>query len=212
MQREWTGINDLGLGETGVVDIRRKGGRRGVDSRRVVKPEGMKILISESKLRARIAELGAEITRDYQGNPLVLVGILKGSFIVMADLIRKIDLPLTCDFLRVSSYESGTESSGAVRFEFDVTQPLKGKHVLLVEDIVDTGLTVNYLIENLKTRKPASLRVCALLHKPARTRVPVNIHYLGFKVPDEFVIGYGLDYAGQFRNLPYIAVLPPPKS
>lgn len=175
---------------------------------RQVKPDGMKVMISQQKLRQRIALLGREITHDYKQNPLVLVGILKGSFIFMADLIRHIDLPLTCDFLRVASYDSGTESSGAVRFEFDVTQPLKGKHVLLVEDIVDTGLTINYLLANLRTRKPASLRVCALLHKPARTRVPVQIHYLGFKVPDVFVIGYGLDYAGQFRNLPFIGVLP----
>ncbi len=176
---------------------------------RLNQPEGMKVLITEQKLRKRIGELGREITRDYQGNPLVLVGILKGSFIFMADLIRHIDLPLTCDFLRVASYDSGTESTGAVRFEFDVTQPLKGKHVLLIEDIVDTGLTINYLIANLKTRKPASLRVCSLLHKPARTRVAAHIHYLGFKIPDEFVIGYGLDYAGQYRNLPFIGVLPP---
>lgn len=175
---------------------------------RIHKPDGMKVLISQPKLRARIAQLGRQITHDYRKDNLVVVGILKGSFVFMADLIRQIDLPLSCDFLRVSSYESGTESSGQVRFEFDVTQPLKGKHVLLVEDIVDTGLTINYLLANLRTRKPASLKVCSLLHKPARTRVPVEIHYLGFEVPDVFVIGYGLDYAGQYRSLPFIGTLP----
>ena len=172
------------------------------------RPKGLRVLIAQAKLQKRIAALGRAITREYRGEPVVLVGILKGSFMFMADLVRRIDLPLTCDFLRVSSYESGTETSGAVRFEFDVTQPIKGKHVLLVEDIVDTGLTINYLLENFRTRKPASLRVCALLHKPARTRVPVKIHYLGFTVPNQFVIGYGLDYAGQYRNLPCIGVMP----
>jgi len=163
-------------------------------------------LILERRLRARVRALGRTIRRDYQGQPLVLVGVLKGAFVFMADLAREIGLPLTCDFLRVSSYGSGTETSGNVRLEFDVTQPVRGKHVLLVEDIVDTGLTASAILETLRSRKPASLRLCALLRKPARSRVSVRVDYLGFDIPDRFVVGYGLDYAGLYRNLPYVGV------
>ncbi|MBI4616908.1 MAG: hypoxanthine phosphoribosyltransferase [Planctomycetes bacterium] len=165
------------------------------------------ILISEERVLARVAELGREITRDYQGRDLDIVGVLKGCALFMSDLIRSIDLPLACDYLRVSSYDGGTESRGVVRFDLDVSQPVTGKHVLLVEDIIDTGLTMSYLLENLRTRHPASLAVCALLHKPARTIKPVPIDYLGFTIENHFVVGYGLDYAGRYRNLRHIAKL-----
>jgi hypoxanthine phosphoribosyltransferase len=164
-------------------------------------------LIPERRLRERVRGLGRQIRSDYRGRELVLVGVLKGSFIFMADLARAIDLPLTCDFLRVSSYGNGTESLGAVRFEFDVTQPVRGKDVLLVEDIIDTGLTARSVLQALRAKKPRSTRLCALLHKPERTRVPLTIDYLGFKIPNRFVVGYGLDHGGLHRNLPYIGVL-----
>jgi hypoxanthine phosphoribosyltransferase len=164
-------------------------------------------LISERRLRACVRALGRRIGREYRGRELVLAGVLKGSFIFMADLAREISLPLTCDFLRVSSYGWGTESTGDVRIEFDLTQPVKGKHVLLVEDIVDTGKTLGRVMEALRARGPASLRLCALLHKPARTVRRVPIDYLGFTIPDRFVVGYGLDLDGLHRNLPYIGVL-----
>ncbi len=167
----------------------------------------IRTLIPERRLRARVRALGRAIRRDYRGKPLVLVGVLKGAFVFMADLIREIGLPLTCDFLRVSSYGSGTETCGAVRLEFDATQPVRGRHVVLVEDIVDTGLTASAILETLRSRKPASLRLCALLRKPARARVPVKVDYVGFDVPDRFVVGYGLDRAGLHRNLPYLGVL-----
>jgi hypoxanthine phosphoribosyltransferase len=163
-------------------------------------------LISERRLRARVRALGRTIRRDYRDRPLVLVGVLKGSFIFMADLAREIGLPLACDFLRASSYGSGTESSGTVRLEFDVTQPVRGKHVLLVEDIVDTGLTAKAVLETLRARNPASLRLCTLLRKTARLRVPVPVDYVGFDIPDRFVVGYGLDHDGLHRNLPYVGV------
>jgi hypoxanthine phosphoribosyltransferase len=164
-------------------------------------------LLSEPQLRARIAELGAEISGDYSGRELALVGVLKGCFPFYADLCRNIDLALTCDFIGLSSYGNKEETSGVVRITSDLTQPVKGKHVLVVEDIVDTGLTMQYLLNNLKTRFPASVRVCALLHKPSRSRVHVPVDYVGFTIPDQFVLGYGLDYEGQYRNLPYIGVM-----
>lgn len=167
----------------------------------------IEILIPEEQIRARVAQLGRQITRDYQGRNLVAVCVLKGSFIFAADLVRQIELPLTCDFLRVSSYGDGTDSSGSVRVEFDVTQPLKGKDVLLVEDIVDTGTTVRALMDALLAKKPASLAVCSLLHKPERERVHVPIDYLGFTIPNKFVVGYGLDQAGKYRNLRCVGVL-----
>lgn len=163
-------------------------------------------LIPERRLRARVRALGRSIRRDYGGRPLVLVGVLKGAFVFMADLAREIGLPLTCDFLRVSSYGSGTETGGNVRLDFDVTQPVRGKHVILVEDIVDTGLTAAAILETLRSRKPASLRLCSLLRKPSRARAEVQVDYLGFDIPDHFVVGYGLDYAGLYRNLPYVGL------
>lgn len=167
----------------------------------------VKVLISSEKVQRRIAQLARQINRDYAGQPLVIVGVLKGAFIFMADLIRHLRQPVTCDFLRVSSYNHGTESSGTVRIEFDITQPIRGKDVLLVEDIVDTGLTLNEAIRHLKAKKPRSLKICALLRKPERERVKIDVDYVGFVIPNKFVVGYGLDYAGQHRNLPYIGYL-----
>ena len=168
--------------------------------------EKVEVLLSERQLQARIAELGAAIGRDYQGKPLKLVGVLKGSFMFMADLARAIDLPLKVDFIGMTSYQ-GTKTSGVVRITSDLSRPIDGEHVLLVEDIVDTGLTMQYLLENLATRHPASVKVCALLEKPARAKVQVPIDYKGFTIPDEFVVGYGLDWDGRFRNLPFVGVV-----
>jgi hypoxanthine phosphoribosyltransferase len=164
------------------------------------------VLVSAEQLQARVCELGAEITRDYQRKSLKLVGVLKGSFMFMADLARAIDLPIKVDFIGTTSYQ-GETSSGVVRITSDLSRPIAEEHVLLVEDIVDTGLTMRYLLDNLATRRPASLKVCALLEKPARAKVPIAIDYKGFSIPDEFVVGYGLDWDGRFRNLPFIAVV-----
>ena len=164
-------------------------------------------LIAERRLRARVRAIGRQIRRDYRGKELVLVGVLKGSFIFMADLARSIGLPVTCDFMKVSSYGSGTDSNGRLRIDFDVSRSLRGKHVLLVEDIVDTGYTAAKVLGRIRARRPASVRLCSLLHKPARERVRVPIDYLGFTIPDRFVVGYGLDRDGLHRNLPYIGVL-----
>ncbi len=168
--------------------------------------EKVEVLLSEERLRVRVAEMGAQIARDFQSRPLKLVGVLKGSFMFMADLARAIDLPIKVDFIGTSSYQD-TKSSGVVRITNDLSRPIEGEHVLLVEDIVDTGLTMRYLLENLSTRKPASVQICALLEKPTRAQVKVPIEYLGFEIPDEFVVGYGLDWDGRFRNLPYIGVV-----
>jgi hypoxanthine phosphoribosyltransferase len=168
-------------------------------------------LISKDAIHARIAELGAAITRDYAGaeHDLVLVGVLKGSFLFLADLCRAIDLPLSVEFLGLQSYGDQTRSSGVVQITSDLTRPVEGKDVLVVEDIVDTGLTMEYLLDNLKLRLPRSVKIAALLHKPDRVIRPVVIDYLGFTIPDEFVVGYGLDYAQRYRNLPHIGVLEP---
>jgi hypoxanthine phosphoribosyltransferase len=171
-----------------------------------VEGEDIEVLLSEEQLRSRIAELGAAITRDYQREPLKLVGVLKGSFMFMADLARAIDLPIKVDFIGTTSYQ-GTSTSGVVRITNDLSRPIEGEHVLLVEDIVDTGLTMKYLLENLATRNPASVKVCALLRKPSRARVGVPVAYRGFDIPDAFVVGFGLDWDGRFRNLPYIGVV-----
>ena len=164
-------------------------------------------LIDSGAIAERVAELGDAITRDYHGEDIVLVPVLKGSYVFAADLARHIDLNVSVDFLGVRSYGDGQETSGVVQITTDLSHPIAGKHVILVEDIVDTGLTVSYLRENLVTRQPASLKIASLLHKPARTRVPVDIDYLGFTVEDVFIVGYGLDHAQKFRNLPYLAVL-----
>jgi hypoxanthine phosphoribosyltransferase len=167
----------------------------------------LKTFISERRLKARVRALGRKIRADYRGRDLLLVGILKGSFIFMADLARSIELPLSCDFLRASSYGSGRVSSGKVRTDFTLSHPVKGKDVLVVEDIVDTGWTLDHVLRELRRKKPASLRLAALLHKPARTRVQVPIDYLGFTIPDRFVVGYGLAFDGLYRNLRHLAVL-----
>ena len=165
------------------------------------------VQISAEKIAARVQELGAQISREYAGKELVLVGVLKGSFIFMADLARAISADVRVEFLGVQSYGDETTSSGVVQITFDLTKPIDGKHVLIVEDIVDTGLTMDYLLEQMRTRHPASVKLCALLHKPSRMKKPCVIDYLGFTIPDLFVIGYGLDYAQKYRNLPYIGVL-----
>ncbi len=169
--------------------------------------ENVRTLIDADAIAKRVREMGADITRDFRGEDLVLITVLKGSFVFAADLARAIDLPLAVDFLGLRSYADGTETSGVVQITSDLTKPIEGKHVIVVEDIVDTGLTMEYLLDNLRTRHPASLRLASLLHKPARSRVPVEIDYLGFTIEDVFVIGYGLDYAQRYRNLPYIGVL-----
>jgi hypoxanthine phosphoribosyltransferase len=164
--------------------------------------------ISAAELSTRITELGAQISKDYAGKELVLVGVLKGSFIFMADLARAIHgVDVRVEFLGVQSYGDETKSSGVVQITFDLTKPIDHKHVLIVEDIVDTGLTMDYLLESMRTRHPASVKLCALLHKPSRMKKPCTIDYLGFTIPDLFVIGYGLDYAQKYRHLPFIGVL-----
>ena|SRR5215831_9601784 len=166
-------------------------------------------LLSAAQIETRVAELGRDITRDYrdEGVDLVLVGVMKGSVIFLADLCRQIDLPCTMDLIGIASYGDTTKSSGVVQITSDLSKPIEGKHVIIVEDIVDTGLTVAYLLHNLQTRQPKSVKVCALLHKPERSLQDVPIAYLGFTIPNEFVVGYGLDYAQRYRNLPFIGVL-----
>jgi hypoxanthine phosphoribosyltransferase len=164
-------------------------------------------MLTKEQIAARCKELGEQITKDYAGHNLVLVCVLKGSFVFAADLMRAIDLPLRVDFLGVRSYGEGTESSGVVQITQDLSRPIEHEDVLIVEDIVDTGLTVAHLMDLLRTRAPASVKVCALLHKPARARVKIDIDYLGFTIEDRFVVGYGLDFAERYRNLPYIGVV-----
>lgn len=167
----------------------------------------VRTLIDAETIQQRIKELGSQITAEYQGRDVVVVCVLKGSFVFTSDLVRAIDLPLSVDFLALRSYGDGTESSGVVQITSDLTKPIEGKDVIVVEDIVDTGLTMAYMLQNLEAKRPRSVRLASLLHKPARTRVPVKIDYLGFTIEDVFVIGYGLDYAERYRNLPYLGVL-----
>jgi hypoxanthine phosphoribosyltransferase len=164
-------------------------------------------LIDEETLQARIAELGAAITRDYRGRDLLLVGVLKGAIFFMADLMRRIEISCEVDFMAISSYGEGVDSSGVVRILKDLDMAIEGRDVLIVEDIVDSGLTLSYLIRNLESRNPRSLDVCALLTKPERRENDVECRYVGFEIPNRFVIGYGLDFAERYRNLPYIGVL-----
>ena len=164
-------------------------------------------LLSAGQIESRVRALGAQLTADYTGKSLVLLCVLKGSFMFAADLARAIDLPVRIEFLGVKSYGDDTRSSGVVQITQDLTKPIANDHVLLVEDIVDTGLTLSYLREQLLARGPATVKICALLHKPARTVRPVEIDYLGFTIDDVFVIGYGLDHAERYRNLPYVGVL-----
>lgn len=166
-----------------------------------------KILIPEAKLLARVQEMAQEIAQDYAGREIVAVCILKGSFIFFADIIRGIDLPLTCEFLGVSSYGNKMVSSGEVKVTLDLNEPLENRHVVVFEDIVDSGLTLTYIMNTLRARKPASLKSCALLLKPDSLKTPVEVDYVGFKIGPEFVVGYGVDYAGKYRGLPYIGYL-----
>lgn len=173
------------------------------------KPNEPKILIPEVKIKERIAELGREITTDYAGQEVVAICVLKSSFIFFSDLLRSLALPITCEFLGVSSYGDRRVSSGEVKVTLDINEPLEGKHVLIVEDIVDSGLTLSYLQSNLRARKPASLKTCALLMKPDSMKMEVPVDYVGFKIGSEFVIGYGMDYAGKYRGLPFIGYFEP---
>lgn len=164
-------------------------------------------MLDREQIQKRVNELGAQITKDYASGSLVLICVLKGSFVFAADLARAIDLPLRVDFLGVRSYGEGTESSGVVQITQDLSRPIEHEDILIVEDIVDTGLTIAHLMDLLRTRNPRSVKVCALLHKPVRSRVQVKIDYLGFTIEDKFVVGYGLDFAEKHRNLPFIGVV-----
>jgi hypoxanthine phosphoribosyltransferase len=164
-------------------------------------------MLSSEVIADRVRELGLQITHDFDGRSLVLICVLKGSIVFTADLMRAIALPLRVDFLGVRSYGEGTESSGVVQITQDLSRPIEGEDVLLVEDIVDTGLTVAHLMDLLRTRQPRSIKVCSLLHKPSRARIDVKVDYLGFTIDDRFVVGYGLDFAEKYRNLPYIGVV-----
>ena len=172
----------------------------------VLQPQ-VKILIRRDQIAKAVDRLASEIKRDYQDKQPLLIGVLKGSFVFMADLIRQLDSPLELDFVRLSSYGAARESSGKVRVIQGVKTPVKGKDVLVIEDIVDTGITISFLLDYLKKKRPASLKLCALTDKPSRRKIPVPIDYLGFTVPNEFVVGYGLDCDQRFRNLPDICVL-----
>jgi hypoxanthine phosphoribosyltransferase len=167
------------------------------------------VLIEPPALQGRIAELGDEISGDYAGRDLLLVGVLKGAVFFMADLMRHLTIPCEIDFMAISSYGDGTDSSGVVRILKDLDINIEGRDVLVVEDIVDSGLTLSYLMRNLEAREPASLEICALLTKPERREIEVPVKYVGFEIPDRFVIGYGLDFAERYRNLPYVGVLDP---
>jgi len=166
-----------------------------------------RVLFTEEAIQGRVRELGKQISADYEGKDLVLVGILRGATVFLADLSRNLSIPVSIDFVAISSYGTGAVSSGVVRILKDLEEAVESRHVLLVEDVVDSGLTLNYLLENLRARNVASLRVCALLDKPSRRQVPTQVDYLGFTVADEFLVGYGLDYAQRYRNLPFIGVL-----
>jgi hypoxanthine phosphoribosyltransferase len=172
-------------------------------------PDVKEVLISSKEIEAKVREIGARITGDYRGEKPLLIGILRGAVVIMSDLMRNIDLQCELDFMDISSYGTGTSSSGVVRILKDLEEDITDRHVLIVEDIIDTGLTLSYLMRSLHARKPASLEICALLSKPSRRRAELEVRYLGFEVPDEFVVGYGLDYAGAYRNLPDICILKP---
>jgi hypoxanthine phosphoribosyltransferase len=165
------------------------------------------VLIEEEALQGRIAELGREISDDYRGRDLLLIGVLKGAVFFMADLMRRIEIPCEVDFMAISSYGAGVDSSGVVRILKDLDVSIEGRNVLVVEDIIDSGLTLSYLLRNLEAREPASLEICALLTKPARREIDVTVRYVGFEIPNRFVVGYGLDYAERYRNLRYVGVL-----
>ena len=167
------------------------------------------VLFSEEQLKNRVREIAQQITADYQGKEIMLISVLRGSFVFMADLCRAIDLPCTLDFMAVSSYGKGTKSSGQVQITKDLSEDISDRHIIVVEDILDSGNTLSYLLKILENRHPASIRLCTLLDKPDRRVKPVEVHYSGFTIPDAFVVGYGLDYAERYRNLPYIGILKP---
>jgi len=167
------------------------------------------ILFSADELNKRVRELGKQITTEYQGRELLVIGVLKGANVFLGDLIRYIELPLEIDFIAAASYGNSTESSGVVRLLKDLDYPIENRHVLLIEDLIDTGLTLNYLADNLKARQPASFKICTLLDKPERRKVAIEVDYKGFDIPDEFIVGYGIDYSQKYRNLPYVATLKP---
>lgn len=167
------------------------------------------VLFSEEQLAARVKEIAKQIEQDYQGKEIMLISVLRGSFVFMADLCRHIDLPCTIDFMAVSSYGKGTSSSGQVQITKDLSSDISGKDIIVVEDILDSGNTLSYLLRLLEQRHPASIRLCTLLDKPERRVKHVDVHYSGFTIPDAFVVGYGLDYAEEYRNLPYIGILKP---
>jgi hypoxanthine phosphoribosyltransferase len=167
------------------------------------------VLLTEEQVQTRVRALGAQLSADYADRSPVLVSVLKGSIVFLADLVRAMDVPLSVDLMEVSSYGSGTETTGQVRILKDLSGPIEGRDVVVVEDIIDTGLTLNYLLRYLTERSPASIRVCCLLDKPARRLAEIEIDYRGFSIPDRFVVGYGLDFNEQYRNLPYIGVLRP---
>ncbi|HHX72852.1 MAG TPA: hypoxanthine phosphoribosyltransferase [Clostridiales bacterium] len=174
-----------------------------------MKEDIQKILISKEQLAERVKELGVQISRDYEGKVPLLISVLKGSILFMADLMREITIKCDIDFMAVSSYGAGRQTSGVVRILKDLDTSVEGRHIIIVEDILDSGVTLSHLLDLLKTRNVASIRICTLLDKPERRRVQVDVDYRGFIVPDEFVVGYGLDYADMYRNLPYVGVLKP---
>lgn len=165
-------------------------------------------LLTAAQLAERTAELAQRIAADYRGEKPVLVGVLIGAWVFLADLVRQLATPVDVDFVKLSSYGAGTTSSGKISLRLDVSLPLEGRHVLIVEDVLDTGLSMTWLLEHLKSKRPASIKLCALLDKPSRRQVPVHVDYLGFAIPDRFVVGYGIDYAEQHRELPYVGYLP----
>ena len=168
-----------------------------------------RILITSEEIGARVRELGQQITNDYAGQEILMIGVLRGAVIFMADLARSIKRPMDIDFMAITSYGLSTNSSGVVRIIKDLDEVVEGRHILIIEDIIDSGLTLNYLVDNIKSRKPASVRICTLLSKPDRRKVNVTVDYNGFIIPDHFVVGYGLDYAGKYRNLAGIGVVKP---
>ena len=174
---------------------------------KLLHPDVSEILLSQEQLEQRVAQLGAEITRDFEGRSPLFVGVLKGCFVFMADLMRHVDLPCSIDFMAVSSYGSGTKTTGAVKIIKDLNQDIEGRDIILVEDILDSGVTLHYLTEYLSVRKPATITIATLMDKPSRRKAPVFARYSGFEIPDAFVVGYGLDYDERYRNLPYIGIL-----
>lgn len=174
-----------------------------------MEPDIDHILITEQQLQDKVQEIGAQLAKEYRSDTPILVGVLNGAVMFISDLVRACPIPLSIDFMDVSSYGSGTRTSGVVRILKDLDRNIEGRHVLIIEDVVDTGLTLSYLLEHLQTRRPASIRVCALLDKQDRRTADVKLDYVGFPIPDEFVVGYGLDFRDLYRNLPYIGVLKP---